>query len=107
MQTVFTALIGNASAAQIARLSQCQAMPPSDFVWQGFMQGKKDGCKEWPIEGKSLFSYRYAENMAEACKQNAKFTGRRQLLSAQYFLKIFFNFNFDLIAFDCSCYKSQ
>ena len=22
------------------------------------MQGKKDGCKEWPIEGESLFSYR-------------------------------------------------
>lgn len=34
------------------------AITPSDFVWQGFMQGKKDGCKEWPIEGESLFSYR-------------------------------------------------
>lgn len=34
------------------------AMTPSDFIWQGFMQGKKDGCKEWPIEGESLFSYR-------------------------------------------------
>lgn len=22
------------------------------------MQGEKDGCKEWPIEGESLFSYR-------------------------------------------------
>ena len=33
-------------------------MTPSDFVWQGFMQGKKDGCKEWPIEGESLFSYK-------------------------------------------------
>ena len=32
-------------------------MTPSDFVWQGFMQGKKDGCKEWPVEGESLFSY--------------------------------------------------
>ena len=30
----------------------------SDFVWQGFMQGKRDGCKEWPVEGESLFSYR-------------------------------------------------
>lgn len=89
-----------ADCAIIAMLGDA---PPSDF----FMQGKKDGCKEWPIEGESLFSYRYAENMAEACKQNAKFTGRRQLLSTQYFLKIFFNFNFDLIAFDCSCYKSQ
>ena len=59
------------------------AMTPSDFAWQGFMQGKKDGCKadqgesgdvenpagviqqgkkdgckEWPIEGESLFSYK-------------------------------------------------
>ena len=34
------------------------AMTPSDFIWQGFMQGKKDGCREWPIEGESLFSYR-------------------------------------------------
>lgn len=33
-------------------------MTPSDFIWQGFMQGKKDGCGEWPIEGESLFSYR-------------------------------------------------
>ena len=28
------------------------------IIWQGFMQGKKDGCKEWPIEGESLFSYK-------------------------------------------------
>ena len=34
------------------------ALTPSDFIWQGFMQGKKDGCKEWPIEGESLFSYK-------------------------------------------------
>ncbi len=34
------------------------AMTPSDFIWQGFMQGNKDGSKEWPIENESLFSYR-------------------------------------------------
>ena len=33
-------------------------LTPSDFIWQGFMQDKKDGCKEWPIEGESLFSYK-------------------------------------------------
>lgn len=32
-------------------------MTPSDFVWQGFMQGKRDGCKEWPVENESLFTY--------------------------------------------------
>lgn len=25
----------------------------SDFVWQGFEQGEKDGCKEWPIPNAS------------------------------------------------------
>ena len=34
------------------------AMTPSDFVWQGFEQGKKDGCDEWPVDGESLFTYR-------------------------------------------------
>ncbi len=34
------------------------AMTPSDFIWQGFAQGNKDGCKEWPIDGESLFTYR-------------------------------------------------
>ena len=34
------------------------SLAPSDFIWQGFMQGKKDGCKEWPIESESLFSYK-------------------------------------------------
>lgn len=34
------------------------AMTPSDFIWQGFAQGKKDGCGEWPIENESLFTYR-------------------------------------------------
>ena len=33
-------------------------LTPSDFIWQGFMQGNKDGCKEWPVEGESIFSYR-------------------------------------------------
>ena len=33
-------------------------LTPSDFIWQGFMQGKRDGCKEWPMEGESLFSYK-------------------------------------------------
>lgn len=27
-------------------------------LMQGFAQGKKDGCKEWPIPGESLFTYR-------------------------------------------------
>lgn len=32
-------------------------LTPSDFVWQGFEQGEKDGCKEWPIPDASTFSW--------------------------------------------------
>ena len=45
------------AAAMFPEITLTIAMTPSDFVWQGFMQGKKDGCKEWPVEGESLFSY--------------------------------------------------
>lgn len=46
------------AASIFSDISLTIAKTPSDFVWQGFMQGKKDGCKEWPIEGESLFSYK-------------------------------------------------
>ena len=32
-------------------------LTPSDFVWQGFAQGEKDGCKEWPIPDASTLSW--------------------------------------------------
>lgn len=34
------------------------ALTPSDFVWQGFMQGKRDGYTEWPVLNESLFTFR-------------------------------------------------
>lgn len=34
------------------------ALTPSDFVWQGFEQENKDGCKEWPIPGASTLSWK-------------------------------------------------
>ena len=34
------------------------ALTPSDFVWQGFEQGEKDGCKEWPVPGASTLSWK-------------------------------------------------
>lgn len=30
----------------------------SDFVWQGFEQRKKDGCKEWPVPNASTLSWK-------------------------------------------------
>lgn len=32
-------------------------LTPSDFVWHGFEQGEKDGCKEWPIPDASTLSW--------------------------------------------------
>lgn len=32
-------------------------LTPSDFVWKGFEQGEKDGCKEWPIPDASTLSW--------------------------------------------------
>ena len=46
------------AASYFKDLTLTIGLTPSDFIWQGFMQGNKDGCKEWPVEGESLFSYR-------------------------------------------------
>ena len=53
-----TGTLALTAASIFSDISLTIAMTPSDFVWQGFMQGKKDGCKEWPMVGKSLFSYK-------------------------------------------------
>lgn len=44
-----TGTLALTAASLFDNISLTIAMTPSDFVWQGFMQGKKDGCKEWPI----------------------------------------------------------
>ncbi len=41
-------------------------LTPSDFIWQGFMQGKRDGCKEWPME-EDLF-FRIKKNHFHTCR---------------------------------------
>ena len=53
-----TGTLALTAASIFGDISLTVAMTPSDFVWQGFMQGKKDGCNEWPIDGESLFSYK-------------------------------------------------
>lgn len=52
-----TGTLALVSASLFPEITLTIAMTPSDFVWQGFQQGKRDGCKEWPVEGESLFSY--------------------------------------------------
>ena len=52
-----TGTLALTAASYFPEITLTIAMTPSDFVWQGFMQGKKDGCHEWPVEGESLFSW--------------------------------------------------
>lgn len=53
-----TGTLALTAASLFPEITLTISMTPSDFIWQGFMQGKRDGCKEWPIEGESLFTYR-------------------------------------------------
>ena len=53
-----TGTLALTAASMFPELTLTIAVTASDFVWQGFAQGKKDGCKEWPIPGESLFTYR-------------------------------------------------
>ena len=53
-----TGTLALTAASYFKDISLTLALTPSDFIWQGFMQGNKDGCKEWPMEGESLFTYR-------------------------------------------------
>jgi len=52
-----TGTVSLIAASYFSDITLTLAFTPSDFVWQGFMQGKKDGCNEWPIEGESIVSY--------------------------------------------------
>lgn len=36
------------AASYFSDITLTFALTASDFVWQGFEQGKKDGCREWP-----------------------------------------------------------
>ena len=53
-----TATLSLVTASFFPDISLTLAFSPSDFIFQGFAQGRKDGCEEWPIENESLFTYR-------------------------------------------------
>ena len=53
-----TGTLALTAASYFPSITLTIAMTPSDFIWQGFEQGKKDDCTEWPREGESLFTYR-------------------------------------------------
>ena len=45
-----------AAASFIPDITLTVGLTASDFIWQGFEQGNKDGCKEWPVPGASTLS---------------------------------------------------
>lgn len=45
------------AASYLPDITLTFGLTPSDFVWQGFEQGEKDGCKEWPIPDASTLSW--------------------------------------------------
>jgi len=45
------------AASYFPDITMTIGLTASDFVWQGFEQGEKDGCKEWPILNASTLSW--------------------------------------------------
>lgn len=89
-----TGTLALAAASYFHDITLTIAMTPSDFIWQGFEQGKKDGCGEWPIENESLFTYRgkplpympfcykhpnYWQVMREEAKRTGNMTASRKV----------------------------
>lgn len=52
-----TGMSALAAASYYPEITLTIALTPSDFVWQGFEQGKKDGCTEWPVPDSSTLSW--------------------------------------------------
>lgn len=46
-----------AAASYYPDITLTFGLTPSDFIWQGFEQGEKDSCKEWPIPNASTLSW--------------------------------------------------
>ena len=45
------------AAARFSDITLTIAVSPCDYVLQGFAQGKRDGCKEWPVGGESMLTW--------------------------------------------------
>ncbi len=45
------------AAARFSEITLTIAVAPCDYVLQGFAQGKRDGCREWPVSGESMLTW--------------------------------------------------
>ena len=53
-----TGMIALAAASYFPDITLTLAFTPPDFIMEGFYQGKRDGCREWPGEKESTLTYR-------------------------------------------------
>ena len=89
-----TGMLALIAASYFPEISLTLAFSPSDFVMEGFYQGKKDGAREWPgnqestvsFEGKPLpylpFAYRHPEywqKIQEESKRTKNWIASREL----------------------------
>ena len=52
-----TAMFALVAASYYPEITMTIALTPSDFVMEGFHQGKRDGMKEWPGDGESTLTW--------------------------------------------------
>ncbi len=46
------------AAAMFSDITLTIVVAPCDYILQGFTQGRHDGCREWPLEGKSMLTWK-------------------------------------------------
>jgi hypothetical protein len=46
------------AAAMFSDITLTIVVAPCDFILQGFTQGSRDGCREWPLEGESMLTWK-------------------------------------------------
>jgi hypothetical protein len=46
------------AAAMFTDITLTIVVAPCDYVLQGFTQGRRDNCREWPIEGESMLTWK-------------------------------------------------
>ncbi len=46
------------AAAMFSDITLTMVVAPCDYVLQGFTQGRRDGCREWPLEGESMLTWK-------------------------------------------------
>ena len=64
------------AASYFEDISLTIGLTASDFAWQGFDQGDRDGCKEWPISEETKGSDDFERSTCE-CEDTRKDIDKR------------------------------